>query len=137
MQNHPNSAPLIQVRSVAGKGRGIIAIGNIAAGSLIETAPAVEFPADERSTVDATSLFAHYFVDPQDYNSGPRARGYIVFGLSSLCNHAAGANARVEWHRDPVGLWAYLIASKNIQIGEEVTVFYTNIDEYSDSENYL
>lgn len=57
--------------------------------------------------------------------------GHIVFGFSSLCNHSENPNACIKWTKDEIGLWAHLIALKDIQPEEEILVFYTNIDEYS------
>ena len=61
--------------------------------------------------------------------------GYLVFGLASLCNHQEKPNAKVNWIENTIGLWSHLIENntlKDINKGEEVTLFYTNIDEYAE-----
>ena len=137
------TTPSLRVDWIQGKGRGVIAGRFFAAGMVIEKAPAVEFPAEERNIVDRTALFSHYFVDPGQYDvishcdSRAAVRGYIAFGLSSLCNHAERPGARVRWRRDRLGLWADLIALRDLQPGEEITVYYTNIDEYPDRGRFL
>lgn len=60
-----------------------------------------------------------------------------MFGLASFCNHAEKPNARVEWVENEVGLWSHLIAQKDIEVNEEVTLFYTNIDEYQQASKFV
>ncbi|MGK7954302.1 MAG: hypothetical protein AB4063_03415 [Crocosphaera sp.] len=43
----------------------------------------------------------------------------------------------MEWVENEVGLWSHLIAQKDIEVGEEVTLFYTNIDEYSEAKKFV
>ncbi|MBT9317751.1 SET domain-containing protein, partial [Leptothoe spongobia] len=64
-------------------------------------------------------------------------KGYFVFGLASFCNHTEEPNSYVDWVENEVGLWSHLITKKDIKQGEEVTVFYTNIDEYPDADNFV
>lgn len=130
------SAPLY-VDWIDGKGRGVIAGRSFAQGTVIEQAPAIEFPASQRATIDGTALFSHYFVDPAQYGKGTAVDGFIALGLSSLCNHAERPGAKVLWRRDPLGLWADLVALRDLVAGEEVTVFYTNIEEYPDRGRFL
>ena len=49
----------------------------------------------------------------------------------------AKPNARVEWVENEVGLWLHLIAQKDIKGGEEVTLFYTNIDQDTDAHKFI
>ncbi len=122
---------------IEGKGRGVIAGQFFAQGTVIERAPAIEFPASERTTIDRTALFSHYFVDPAQYGKGQNVDGFIALGLSSLCNHAEQPGARVIWRRDPLGLWAELTALCDLDAGQEVTVYYTNIEDYPDRSQFL
>lgn len=131
-----HSAPLY-VDWIDGKGRGVIAGRFFAQGTTIEQAPAIEFPAAERATIDGTALFSHYFVNPAQYSKGENIDGYIALGLSSLCNHAEKPGARVTWRRDSLGLWADLVALRDLAAGQEVTVYYTNIEEYPDRSHFL
>ncbi|MGF1592050.1 MAG: SET domain-containing protein-lysine N-methyltransferase [Kiloniellaceae bacterium] len=106
----------------------------IAAGTIIERAPAVRLPAAERALVDDSALFAYLFVDPQTFgaDSGTGAHdGLFAFGSLTFCNHAEHPNALVRWSSDAIGLWATLEAQRDIAPDEEITLYYTNISEYS------
>ena len=127
---------MLELKLMPGKGRGTVATQPIPQGTVMEIAPVGAFPAEQRATVDQTDIFEYYFVRPPEYNQGKHVSGYIVFGLSSLSNHAEQPNARLEWVEDEVGLWAHFVALEDIAHGEEVTVFYTNIDEY-DTEKFV
>jgi hypothetical protein len=56
---------------------------------------------------------------------------YIVFGLSSFCNHSKDPNAKIHWFKNETGLWISLSALKTIEVDEEITMSYANIDDYS------
>ena len=128
---------MIEVKKITGKGRGIIATESIAQGSLLEVAPVIPFPAEQRAIVDKTELFKYYFVQPMEYVENEKAKGYIILGLASLCNHTEEPNSYVDWVEDKVGIWSHLIAKKDIKVGEEITMFYTNIDEYYEANNFV
>ncbi len=127
---------MIEVVQIPGKGRGTKASEAIAKGTLIEVAPAGIFPADQRPIINQTEIFEYYFVRPPEYGESKHVPGYVVFGLSSLSNHSELPNARVDWVHDDIGWWAHLVAISDISKGDEVTVFYTNIDEY-DTESFV
>lgn len=120
-----------------GKARGVLAAQNISIGTLLEVAPVSIIPPEQLSILKKTEIFRYYFVQPSKYLQDNPLNGYLVFGLASLCNHSQEANARVEWVKDEVGLWSHLVAKKDIKPGEEVTLFYTNINEYPDSGNFV
>lgn len=128
---------MIKVKKFAGKGRGIIATENIPQGTLLEVSPVGVFPAEQRPIMNETEVFEYYFVQPVEYSQSKNVKGYFVFGLASLCNHTEEPNSYVDWIEDEVGLWSHLITKKDIQEGEEVTVFYTNIDEYPDADQFV
>ena len=93
-------------------------------------------PPEQLSIVKDTEVFRYYFVRSGEYRQSNQPSGYLVFGLASLCNHSKEANARVEWVNNEIGLWSHLVAKKDIQPGEEITLFYTNINEYLDACNF-
>ena len=128
---------MIEVKKMPNKGRGIIATQDIPKRTLIEVAPVGTFPLEAGANMKATEFFKYYFVRPSEYGKSKTLKGYLVFGLASLCNHEENPNARVEWLEDEIGLWSHLIAQKDINKGEEVTLFYTNIDEYADADNFV
>ncbi|NIA67382.1 SET domain-containing protein [Pelagibius litoralis] len=121
---------MLKIEAIPGKGRGVRASRAIAAGTLIERAPAIRLPAAERPLIDQTTVFVYYFADPVTYREGADYDCLLAFGLSTFCNHAAQPNAVVSWEEDPLGLWALLTAIDDIAEEDEVTVFYTNVDQY-------
>jgi hypothetical protein len=123
---------MFRLATIAGKGRGLRAVGPIAAGTVIERAPAVRLPAADRAVLDRTALFPFAFADPAAFGRGDESRhdGFIAFGSLTFCNHSENPNAVVRWQTDGVGLWAVLEALRDIADAEEITLFYTNISEY-------
>ncbi|NEN90496.1 MAG: SET domain-containing protein [Okeania sp. SIO3H1] len=128
---------MIEVKKIQNKGRGIMATQDIPQGTLMEVAPVEIFPFEPEQTIDETGIFKYYFVSPLEYDKSKNVNRYLVFGLASFCNHAEKPNSHVEWVENAVGLWAHLIAQKDIKEGEEVTLFYTNIDEYADAQKFV
>ncbi|MGV6808516.1 MAG: SET domain-containing protein-lysine N-methyltransferase [bacterium] len=122
---------ILAVRNIPDKGRGLVSLDFVTAGTLIEVAPTAKFHGNERSIIDQTSVSVYYFVRPNEYQHSKNVDGYLVFGLVSLCNHSDTPNVRIEWVENETGLWSHLITTQDIQAGEEVTMYYTNIDEYS------
>lgn len=123
---------MIEVRNIAGKGRGIVATQALLTGAIIEVAPVSILEAEERDIVRRTSFFKYSFVQPVEYSQDKYVKGYIVFGLASLCNHDENPNSRIDWVENEIGIWSHLIAQREIHPGEEITLRYTNLDEYSD-----
>lgn len=129
---------MIKVEKISGKGRCIVAKQDIPPGTLIEHAPVTAFSGTQRLLSNNGEIFQYFFVQPEEYNQRQNASdGYLVFGLSSLCSHHEHPNAYIEWLEDEVGWWADLIAKREIKPGEEVTLFYTNIDEYANISEFI
>lgn len=120
--------PLVTWAGVPGCGRGLIAAADIAAGTVVETAPAV--PVDEHQD----DLVRQYlFVVRGDRAEPVTASGRfaIVFGPMALCNHAEASNACVSFRRDERrGLEARLTAARDIRKGEEITISYADCGWY-------
>ncbi|MGK7889302.1 MAG: SET domain-containing protein-lysine N-methyltransferase [Leptolyngbyaceae cyanobacterium] len=129
---------MIKVEKIPGKGRCIVATQSIPLGTLIEHAPVSAFSSTQHLISNNFEVFQYFFVQPQEYNQEQSScDGYLVFGLSSLCSHHDHPNAGIEWIEDEVGWWANLIAKKEIKPGEEVTLFYTNIAEYTNIDEFI
>jgi hypothetical protein len=121
---------------VAGKGRGLLADRAIPAGTCLERAPAVRLPAQDRVLIDRTAFFPYTFADPQTFGRTEHAC-LVAFGSLTFCNHSESPNAVVRWTDDAVGPWASLEAIQDISKNEEITVFYTNISEYSSAAMFV
>lgn len=128
---------MIKVNKIPNKGRGVIATQDIAKGTLLEVAPVAVIPFEEEHNKNKMNIFKYYFVNPLEYRQGKVDKLYLVFGLASLCNHSENPNARVDWSEDEIGSWSHLIAQKDIKESEEITLFYTNIEEYADAEKFV
>lgn len=128
---------MFRLANVAGKGRGLVADRPIAAGCRLERAPAVRLGAEDRAHLDQTAFFAYYFADPQHFGAPGGHDALVAFGQLTFCNHAEQPNAVVHWEEDEAGLWAVLEAIVDIATGEEITLFYTNVSEYSAADLFI
>ncbi len=137
---------MFRLAKITGKGRGLLASEAIAAGTVIERAPVVRLGPADRSLVDRTALFAYTFVDPEAFAAGtgadePAPAGghdcLLAFGNLTFCNHSEQPNAVVRWTADDIGLWASLEALRSIEGGEEITLYYTNISEYTAADFFI
>ena len=114
------AAPKLQVRAVGRKGRGVFATAPIGAGELLETAPTVDLDRHDTDTIVGTTLDNYYFAHPADPEGG-----LLVFGLSSLVNHADKPNAETaSRHHNGLGWLIELRALRAIAPGEELTRRY-------------
>jgi SET domain-containing protein len=101
------------------KGRGVFARAAIGAGTLIEAAPVVIVPPEQRKLLDSTILHDYYFVWDDE---GAEGRAAVALGLVSLCNHARRPSARVRRNRTRETL--DLLALTSIAAGREITIDY-------------
>jgi len=122
---------------IAGKGRGLLASRPIPAGTCIERAPVVRLSVKDRALLDQTALFAYHFADPEKFGADGGHDCFVAFGQLTFCNHSAQPNATVRWSEDDVGIWASLEALSDILPDEEITLFYTNIAEYSAADLFI
>jgi hypothetical protein len=116
----PAATDRLEIRRDPKKGRGVFARAPIPAGTVIERAPVVIVPQQERPLLDRTILHDYYF--QWDDGPEPAGRGAVALGLVSLCNHSPGPNARAQ--RNPTRLTLDLVALAPIAPGEEITVDY-------------
>ena len=131
---------MFKVVQVPGKGRGLLATETLPAGCVIERVPAVRLGPEDRTKVDSTALFAYTFADPAEFADGTPESDrdcLLAFGSLTFCNHSERPNAVIRWSADEVGLWASLEALQSILPGEEITLYYTNISEYSASDLFI
>lgn len=108
--------PGIRVADIANRGRGVVAIEPIGKGALIEASPVVRLLPDA-SPPKSSPLFDYVFA----WDEPPFAEA-VAFGVVSLVNHAAPANATLAC--DIAGQTLRLLAAADIEAGEEITIDY-------------
>ena len=116
----------LRIAHLGRRGRGVVAGRRIAAGELVERAPVIVVPEEDRAAVDASSVGAHIFMwehgtTGEDIYSR-KGRAAVVLGFASLVNHAADPNCRLVRHIEALAL--DLIALRDIEDGEELTFDY-------------
>jgi SET domain-containing protein len=107
----------VEVRTIAGKGRGVFALRPFAPGEVIETAPVIVVPTADWSHIENSILY-HYC-----YAWGPGEHDAAVgLGYTSLYNHSYKPNStHRKWIRRGI---LQILALKEIAAGEEVTFNY-------------
>ena len=128
---------MIEIQTIPRKGRGVVSRQKILDKTLIESSPASVIPPEQIHSIDKTEVFQYYFVRPDEYARHHISRGYLVFGLASLCNHSDEPNAQVHWVENEVGLWCHLVAQRDIHPNEEITLFYTNFEQYIYKDTFV
>ncbi len=106
-------------------------------GEVLERAPISSFPSSQRSIINTTDVFEHYFVIGDEYQKSKHTPGYIVYGLTSIVNHSHNPNAFVEWHKKDNEGWVVLLLLQDLDEGEEITIAYSNIDEYKGTKQWV
>ncbi len=120
------SSDWIGVRDFGEKGRGIVALCDIPAGTIIERCPVLIIPERDRVKTDTTVVFTYVYMwehgtTEQDLYGGA-GRAAIALGLGSLLNHSYTPNANFIRRIDDLEL--ELRSCKAIAAGEEVTIDY-------------
>lgn len=107
----------LEVRAVAGKGRGIFARRSLSCGSVIERCPVIDMPQEHWDHLDRTLLEVYCFKWGESLE-----RPAVVLGYGSLYNHSFAPNA---FYRRLLAQQAIdFIALRDITVGEEITVNY-------------
>ena len=122
---------LIEVRRLDNRGRGgrgVFAITDIAAGTLIERVPVILIPHaqvfGDPSTVDRSACISWYVFDWE----GVTKRSYVALalGYGSIYNHSYSPNARYEKVAPDM---IEFQAINDIVAGEEILINYNGDDE--------
>jgi SET domain-containing protein len=116
----------IGVKDFGAKGRGVVALRDIAAGVVIERCPVLIIPEADRPRTDRTIVFTYVYMwehgtTEQDLYGG-QGRAAIALGLSSLLNHSQTPNASFARRIDDLEL--ELRSRRPISAGEEITIDY-------------
>ena len=120
---------LVEIAETTYAGNGVFAKQFVGTDSLIETSIAIPLPISESKKFNSSVVWEYYFVTTEhilDKNSA----GHLLLGLASVCNHSSQPNAIVRWCQTGSLVWGSLWTLCEIQPGEELTIYYTNIDEY-------
>src|SRR3712207_3630901 len=82
----------LRIASMGGKGRGVVAERDIAAGALVERAPVLIIPEADRAGADRTNLGNYIFMWEHDTVAedlyAQSGRAAVVLGFASLINHS-------------------------------------------------
>ena len=117
--------PLL-VAPMGSKGRGVVAERDIAAGELVERAPVLIIPEEDRAAVDPTNVGNHIFMWEHDTVAEDlytqKGRAAVVLGFTSLVNHSGSPNC--DFIRYIEALALDLFAIRDIAAGEELTIDY-------------
>jgi SET domain-containing protein len=116
----------IGVRNFGDKGRGVVALRDIPAGTVIERCPVLIIPEQDRVQTDSTIVFTYFYMwehgtTEQDLYTG-KGRAGIALGMSSLVNHSENPTATFTRRIDELEI--ELRSRVAIAAGEEVTIDY-------------
>src|SRR5262245_4527547 len=112
--------PRLSVVPIEGKGRGVVAMQRIAAGTVIETAPVVLYRTKcKRDEMPDRSLPPELADLPHDWDE---EHGCLVFGAMQFTNHSDVPNS--SFARDIEALTMTFTALRDIEAGEEITIDY-------------
>lgn len=110
----------LEVQVVPGKGRGVFLRVAVAAGTVLESAPALELDAEDLARLEGTVVEDYQFAHPQDPE-----RGCLIFGLASLLNHSDQPNVELRWEkRERVGWFVSMVALVDLPAGVELLYRY-------------
>jgi SET domain-containing protein len=98
-------------------GRGVFAVEAMDAGDVVEVAPVIVFPAEERELLESSSLRDHWYGWNDDGDAA------VAFGHASFYNHADDPTCAYEAHEV---LDALVVRTRRaVAAGEELTIDYT------------
>jgi SET domain-containing protein len=113
-------AGLVTWRPIRGKGRGVVALTNCAAGTELERAPVIIVPAEDLLEFEhRDTVLDHYLLFWSDEPGKEVAMGC---GLLMIYNHSDAPN--VEFTDGPQPNTMSVVALRDIKAGEELTYDY-------------
>ena len=121
----------LEYRMAGEKGLGVFARREIRASTLLTFAAIRPVTGADAKILRSTEVFHHLFVDRRSYVKGQKfCNLHIAFGSISIVNHSDNPNCYLQWEYDGMRSFVYLIASRNIAEGSEITIFYENVSDY-------
>ena len=116
----------ITIADFGARGRGVVALSDLASGELIERSPVLIIPDQDRKRCDATIIFTYVFMWEHDSCEEDlyrhQGRAAIALGYTSLLSHSAKPNCTFVRHIDE--LYIDVFANRDIRAGEELTIDY-------------
>lgn len=117
------------------KGLILLAMRDFAPGDLLSSVVCYVVPPSDVFDLAKTDFYKFVFYQPNDVHSQDRT-GYVAFGPVSYCSHSSVPNSRVEWVKVGDLNVIELRALVPIDEGHEVTIRYSNIEEYVGHEGW-
>jgi uncharacterized protein len=114
-----HSEPLVAVREVKGKGRGVFALHALLPGTVVDYAPVTPIPVAQNETLKPTVLDDYLFFWQPD---GEPLQQALVFGLASFINHHHNPNCIIGY--DYPNKHIFITTKRQIAMGEEITIDY-------------
>jgi uncharacterized protein len=101
-------------------GRGVFTSKKIYKDDVIEVCPVIVMKVGDIELLDKTTLYDYYFLWEDEENDLKTCA--IALGLGSMYNHTAPSNAdyQMDTEHDTIDI----IAVRNIEAGEEITINY-------------
>jgi len=109
---------LIEIKTTAGKGRGIFALEDIPADYTIEIAPVIVMSATDRIHLDQTLLHDYIF----EWTPEGQQLCCMALGNVPIYNHSYASNA--EYYMDYEEQTIRVQSVRTIAAGEEITINY-------------
>jgi len=120
----------VEIRCSPGKGRGVFACRHIPAHHSIAVVPANLYSPTDGAALLASPAFPYVFIDP----AYPE-RHFLVWGSVALLNHSGEPNAKPLFTNapgaDPAHWQCNLVALRDIDEGDEITMRYANAADYT------
>lgn len=113
----------LEIRFVAGKGRGVFARKPFEKGELVERAAMLYLPASQWNAIATTEIYHYAFSWGRDLEAAAVALGY-----GSLYNHASDPNA--EFKRRIDDLQIEFRARRRIEVGQEISIDYNTLTDW-------
>ena len=108
---------MLLVKHIAGKGRGVVAAIDVAADTLLETAPVIVMEAKDRLLLDQTSLHDYIFEWGEN-----KTQCCMALGLVPIYNHSYESNC--EYFMNYAEETIEVKTVKFVKAGDELTINY-------------
>ncbi len=109
--------PSLHILETANKGRGVFTNKRIDADTIVEVAPVIVMPAEERVLLDQTKLHDYIFEWGEDKSACAMALGWIP-----VYNHSYKSNC--EYYMDFETANMLIKTVRTVKAGEELTINY-------------